>query len=126
MLTEKQKRALDLGRQKGLIRKRPTGLKYNLLKENPTSFKKGFTPWNSGKSQPYFDSSTGYMKIRARGKEIKYHRYIFEQSIGRELLPTEIIHHIDHNKMNNDIGNLKMMSRSEHMKHHWRTDRRKS
>lgn len=29
-------------------RKRPSGLKYVLKKENPTSFKKGFTPWNKG------------------------------------------------------------------------------
>lgn len=29
-------------------RTRPTGLKYNLVKENPTTFKKGMTPWNAG------------------------------------------------------------------------------
>lgn len=27
---------------------RPIGLKYTIHKENPTSFKKGFTPWNNG------------------------------------------------------------------------------
>lgn len=29
-------------------RKRPTGLKYNLKKDNPTWFKKGHLPWNRG------------------------------------------------------------------------------
>lgn len=29
-------------------RTRPSGLKYNLVKENPTSFKKGHTPWHKG------------------------------------------------------------------------------
>ena len=29
--------------------KRPSGLKYVLHKENPTSFKKGCIPWNKGK-----------------------------------------------------------------------------
>jgi hypothetical protein len=29
-------------------RVRPSGLKYNVVKENPTSFKPGETPWNKG------------------------------------------------------------------------------
>lgn len=31
---------------------RRSGLKYNLVKENPTSFKKGNIPWNKGKNVP--------------------------------------------------------------------------
>ena len=37
---------------------RPTGLQYVLHKENPTSFKKGFTPWNKGKIQEFFRGKT--------------------------------------------------------------------
>ena len=33
---------------------------------------------------------------------------------------SEIIHHIDGNKRNNDIGNLKIMLSSDHSKHHAR------
>ena len=29
-------------------RTRPSGLKYNIIKENPTSFKSGHEPWNKG------------------------------------------------------------------------------
>ena len=43
-MTEQQKQALALGRKKGLVRKRPSGLKYIKHKENPTSFKKGVVP----------------------------------------------------------------------------------
>lgn len=30
------------------FRERPKGLKYKLVKENPTQFKKGLIPWNAG------------------------------------------------------------------------------
>lgn len=30
------------------------------------------------------------------------------------------IHHIDHDKSNNDISNLQMLSRSDHLKEHWK------
>ena len=52
-------------------------------------------------------------------KEIKYHRYIMEQHIGRKLLTTEIVHHKNHNKLDNRIENLQIMSRAEHNKEHF-------
>lgn len=33
-----------------------------------------------------------------------------EEHLGRKLLPTEIVHHKDHNKLNNDISNLELFS----------------
>ena len=51
------------------------------------------------------------------------HRIIMENLLGRKLSSNEIIHHIDHNKLNNDITNLQIMSREEHSrlhtKHRW-------
>lgn len=46
------------------------------------------------------------------------HRYLVEQFIGRKLSRNEVVHHIDGNKKNNDISNLKVMSLSEHTKIH--------
>lgn len=37
-----------------------------------------------------------------------------EQHLGRELSIFEIVHHIDGNKKNNNINNLKVMTRQEH------------
>lgn len=37
---------------------------------------------------------------------IKEHRLVAEQKIGRRLLLTEVVHHIDGNKFNNDPDNL--------------------
>jgi hypothetical protein len=52
------------------------------------------------------------------GKMKQEHRIVMEEYLGRELLPTEIVHHIDGNKLNNDISNLMIVSNSEHMKIH--------
>lgn len=52
----------------------------------------------------------------------KVHRIIMEEYLGRKLLSSEIIHHIDGNKLNNDINNLKVMSRKEHSILHLKID----
>lgn len=106
-------------------RSRRRGLKYRIVKDNPTSFKVGQKPWNTGFSTPYLDKSTGYMKIKIDGKDMKYHRYVMEQEIGRKLLTEELVHHIDHDKLNNAIENLEIMSVSVHMKYHWADRRQK-
>lgn len=49
---------------------------------------------------------------------VPVYRYIIEHEIGRKLDKNEVVHHIDHNKNNNDISNLVVMSRSEHTKLH--------
>lgn len=44
------------------------------------------------------------------------HRYVVEVEIGRPLYDTEIIHHKDGNKLNNNIDNLEITNRTEHAK----------
>lgn len=74
------------------------------------------------------------MRIHSRGKykaiiipthpyadkrgRVGYHRYIVEQEIGRYLLPTEIVHHIDGDVDNNDPLNLEITNHSEHTRRH--------
>jgi transcription elongation factor Elf1 len=45
---------------------------------------------------------------------VRQHIIVVENHIGRKLLENEVVHHIDGNKLNNDIGNLDVCSISEH------------
>lgn len=68
MITEQQKANLELGRQKGLVRNRPSGLKYNITKTNPSWFKKGNKPWTTGKKLPFTiwnKGTKGVMKVNS-------------------------------------------------------------
>jgi hypothetical protein len=54
------------------------------------------------------DHGDGYKTVNSgfRGKHRLQHRVIMEQIIGRPLLPSEIVHHDDENRGNNDPSNL--------------------
>ena len=64
----------------------------------------------------------GYIIHHVRGYNKKgnarEHRLIMEQYLGRRLEKNEVVHHIDENKKNNCIDNLKLMTRGEHSKLH--------
>lgn len=48
----------------------------------------------------------------------KVHRLVMEEKLGRSLLPDEIVHHINHDKLDNRIENLEIMTAAEHSHHH--------
>ena len=49
---------------------------------------------------------------------IKLHRYLMQLHLGGKLKEDQIVHHVDGNKQNNDINNLVILSKSQHMSIH--------
>lgn len=67
-------------------------------------------------------NENGYICKYVRGYNkkgnVKMHRAVMEEHLGRRLSPDEVVHHIDGDKTNNDISNLAVMSREEHSSLH--------
>ena len=71
-------------------------------------------------------SHLGYVRVRGRdGIKRELHREVMEQHLCRKLLSSEIVHHIDEDRTNNSIDNLRLVSRREHNLIHQENRRQK-
>jgi hypothetical protein len=66
------------------------------------------------------DFKARYRQIKVDGRKYLEHRYVMEQHIGRPLLPTEQVHHINHDRLDNRIENLELVTVAEHAERHTR------
>lgn len=70
-------------------------------------------------SKIFWKQKDGYW---ANGMPIHAHRWVWINHHG--AIPERMdIHHIDGDKSNNEIENLEMLSRSDHLKRHWKEGR---
>lgn len=76
-------------------------------------------PWYKGG----WIGNTGYHVISVDSKKYLEHRYVMEQKLGRQLTDEEAIHHIDGDKLNNNVHNLQLMSYRDHQLLHWKQKR---
>lgn len=59
-----------------------------------------------------------YIRKSIDGKSVLLHRKIIEEKLGRKLLPHEVVHHINGNKTDNKVKNLRLMDKKDHTKLH--------
>jgi hypothetical protein len=60
----------------------------------------------------------GYVWIKIKNKWIFKHRWIMECYLNRKLKKEEVIHHLDYNKLNNELNNLIVLNYLFHNKIH--------
>lgn len=59
-------------------------------------------------------TSNGYRKVRDEsGRWVLEHRLVMERALERPLFPDENVHHMDGNKLNNDLTNLELWVRPQ-------------
>ena len=64
-----------------------------------------------------------YKRIKFNGKSISEHRFIWEINNGK-IKEGYVIHHINKNKLDNNLSNLKCLSVMEHGKFHRRDNKK--
>ena len=71
------------------------------------------------KNLDYHGGKDGYIFKYQKSKHYRgEHRLVMEKYLGRPLRSDEIVHHKDGNKQNNDISNLEIVTRAEHINIH--------
>jgi len=75
--------------------------------------RKGSIPWNKGAGDGW-TNLRGYREVKINGKSVKEHRLVMSRHLGRELLPTEDVHHINGVKNDNRIENLQLLEKGAH------------
>jgi hypothetical protein len=94
-------------------------------KRNVTSWNKGLTKEQDNRIKggrphngPYIDNQ-GYLKLWVDNKAKLIHRIIYENAYG-PIPENHDIHHINGLKLDNKLENLQCLSKSDHVKLHWK------
>lgn len=77
--------------------------------------------WKGGKlvdKDGYFLILASQHPHRNGGGYVREHRLVMEKHIGRYLKHGEVVHHKNEDKQDNRIGNLELLTKEEHDKHH--------
>lgn len=75
--------------------------------------------WENGKENRFTKDATGkYRTVTVAGRPIREHRAVMEKYLGRRLLTTEHVHHINGDRPDNRIENLVVLTVAEHAKTH--------
>ncbi|MFA5105307.1 MAG: HNH endonuclease [Candidatus Margulisiibacteriota bacterium] len=110
-LSEANKLSFALGRDRGIGRKCPPRRPESLEKYRIAAQKR----WKDKQVRGTRITSQGYVEFTTgehKGKMV--HRVLIENLLGRKLSTTEVVHHLNENKTDNRIENLKLINPSKH------------
>ena len=62
-------------------------------------------------------SNNPYLRVKMNGKLFLSHRIILSAKIGRQLLSSEFVNHINGNTKDNSFNNLEVVSHQENIEH---------
>ena len=66
----------------------------------------------------YISKQNGYRYITVKGRRVSEHQHVVEKHFGRQLKKGEVVHHINENRLDNRLENLKLMSIGDHLHYH--------
>lgn len=59
-----------------------------------------------------------YRRIIDNGRQWQFSRFLMEKHLGRKLLPTEHVHHVNHDSLDDRIENYEVIDGAQHISRH--------
>jgi hypothetical protein len=93
------------------------------LRKAGVEIRKERYPQLRGEDSPYWKGgrrrmSRGYWTVHVDGKQVLEHRYVMQQALGRELLDSEEVHHLNRDNGDNRLENLFVVTAEQHRQLH--------
>jgi hypothetical protein len=110
---------LKLASTQGRLGVHMLGVSRTFTDEHKAAISEGRKRWSKLNAKGVSLKPNGYLEYTlGPNKHRSVHVVSMEEHIGRRIVPGECVHHIDGDKQNNDLSNLRLMTISEHTRLH--------